>query len=268
MTIARAQILFRNLADDGSVTASSWIASAPPARLQNHHTTRRWQGRNGDTESVLLTWDSAQSIDCVALFKCAGIFDDELSPLTAAATTRVRVSSADLTGLAGDLYDSGTAAGRINAAEAGLVCLLPAPVAARAVLIDVSQATATALLAGRLVAGLRDRFTISFSYGWTYGLADLSRKAKSAGGLTFVDRDDRYRIMSANFSALDPADRYGFVRDIDRLNGISQDVLFITDPASADVPADSVWGLMQDMSPPAQPSFALYSKSYTIEERL
>jgi hypothetical protein len=263
-----AQIVYQNLADDGAITASSWLASAPPSRLQNHHTTRRWQGRSGDTESILLTWSAAQTIDCIALFKCAGVFGDELAPLTSAATTRIRVSSVDLTGLAGDLYDSGTASGRIDASEAALIVLLEAPVSAVAVLIDISQATASALLAGRMVAGLREEFTFNFGYGWSSGYVDQSRKSKSAAGLTFIERDERYKVLSLQFDSLDEADRVGFVREIERLNGTSEDVFLIRDPASTNIARDSIWGLIQNMNPASQPNFAFYSKSLEFEERL
>ena len=260
-------MLSTNLADSGIVTASSWLASAPPTRLQTHHTTRRWSGRIGDTEYILLVFDEPQAIDCVALFRCAGIFNGELRGLSSSATTRVRISSADVTGLTGDLYDSGAATGRIGSADMSMIVLLPAEVTAKAVLIDISQTGASALQAGRLVVGLTTPFTINFSYGWAHGYADLSRRTKSAGGLTFVDPDDSYKVMTLPFDFLDAAD-IDMVRTVDRLNGLRSDVLVITDPEASDLPAVSIWGLMQDLNPPTQPGFSYFSKSYAIEERL
>jgi len=266
--MARAAILYRNLADEGAVTASSWIAAAPPATLQDPHTTRRWKGRNGDAESITLSFSSAQLIDTVALIKCDGVFAGDQRTLSAAATRRVRIASADPTGVAGDLYDSGTAAGRIDPAYAALIELLDAPVSAIAVRIDLAESGAEALLAGRLVVGRREAFAFNFAFGWSFGFADLSRLKKSAGGQTFIDRDDRYRLLNVSFEWVNSAQRFGVVQEADRLNGISQDVLFVTNPKSDNLGRDSVWGLMQDLSPPTQPHFGFFAKSYSIAERL
>jgi hypothetical protein len=68
-----AAILHENLADDGTVTASSWIAAAPPLMVQNPHVSRRWKGNDGDGEYLLLSWESAQTFDTIALFGLAVI---------------------------------------------------------------------------------------------------------------------------------------------------------------------------------------------------
>jgi hypothetical protein len=269
--MSRAQILYRNLVDPGTVTASSWVASAPPSILQDFHVSRRWEGRNGDTESITFDLGSAQSVDTVCLFGCQGIFaSGDQSNLTSAAVRRVRLSASDPTGEAGELYDSDdndAGVGFIKEAYGAMVELLDTPVVARYGIIDLSEGGTDTLLAGRLVVGLRSPFTINFGYGWARGYADLSRKKKSAGGQTFIDRDDRYRVLNLTFETLEQADRDGFVDEIDRLNGVSSDVLFVIDPDSTDITRDTIWGLINDMSPPTQPNLAFFSKSYNIEER-
>lgn len=260
-------ILYQNLADDGTVAASSWIAAAPPSVLQNAHVTRRWKGNNGAAEYISVTWPTAQSIDTIALFGCAVVDVGVERVMSAAASSRIRVSSVDVTGLAGDLYDSGNVAGAIREQYGALVSLRPAALSARAVRIDLSESGVDAVMAGRIVIGLRSAFTVNFGYGWAFGYDDLSRRRKSVGGLSFVDRDDRYRVLNLTYESLDQADRYAHVHEIDRLNGISRDVLFVTDSASAQLDRDSIWGLIQDMSPPTQPNIAFFSKMYRIEER-
>lgn len=264
-----AAIVYENLADAGTLDASSWIAAAPPATLQNHHVGRRWKGRLGDTEYIVADLGASVSVDSLALLGCQYVAaDDTQANMTSAAVTRVRFSTADATGAAGDAYDSGSAAARINAAYGALVKHLAAPVTGRYLRFDLSQSSATALLAGRVVAGLRSPFSINFSYGWGFGYSDLSRKTKSAGGQTFIERDDRFRVLTASFDFMSESNRYGFVLEVDRLNGISRDVMFIIDPESAAPDRDTVWGLLTDMSPPTQPHFEHYAKSYSIEERL
>lgn len=264
-----AAILYDNLADAATLDASSWIAAAPPATLQSPHVSRRWKGRNGDSETLSADLLAEVSLDTLTLLGCQYVDADDIQAnMTASAITRIRVSSQTGGPFAGDVYDSGSAAGRIDAAYGALVTHLASPVSGRYVDFNLSQSGANALLAGRMVIGLREAFTINFGYGWSYGYGDLSRLKKSAGGQTFVDRDDRYRILNLTFDALDADDRYGFVEEADRLNGISRDVLFVLDPDSATPDRDTIWGLMQDLSPPAQPNLAFFSKSYRIEERL
>lgn len=268
--MAKAAILYNNVADLGIVTTSSWVALAPPSMLQNAHTARRWVGASGATEYIILNLNTAdfpfKTIDTVGLFKCAGLVDDSLVDLDVSAVTRVRVSSSDPTGVAGDLYDSGSQTGQIT--YGALVKLLPVAVNAATVRIDLSQGNCSALEAGRLVVGQRYGFGVNFAYGWSFGFNDLSRLKKSAAGQTFVDLDDRYRVLSVSFDFLSVTERYNIIQEIDRLNGISSDVLFISDTASDNLGRDSVWGLMQDTSPPTQPQFDLYVKTFSIQERL
>ncbi len=262
--MANAAILYDNLADAGTVTASSWIAAAPPATLQSHHVSRRWKGRNGDSEYVLT--GLLASFDTIRLGGIQGVIGDDQINLTSAAVSRVRVSSADATGVAGDIYDSGSAAGELSARFGTLTKLLPSVVSGY-VRIDVSEAGASAILGGRLIVGRRNNFGINFDWNWTSGYGDLSRVAQSAGGLDFVDLDDTYRVLNVTFSNLSESERRGFVDSIDRLNGIKKDVLFIVDTASADIEADSIWGRVQDMNPPTQAWIDRFGKSYTIKER-
>lgn len=263
-----AAILWENLADSGTVSASSGLASAPATSLQNEHTTRRWKGRNGASESILCTWADAQDFNSISLERCAEVTAGVLSPMSSAATIRVRVSSADLTGVAGDVWDSGTLSGRVREEYGRFVDLHEATLTGKALLIDIGQSGADAILAGRLVVGMRQAFDYNFSYGWTDGYGDLSRIRKSAGGQTFIDRDLRYRVLGIEFGAVSQADRNAIVREVDRVSGISRDVLFVIDEDSAEPDRDSVWGLIKDMSPPSQPNLAWFSKRYDIEERL
>ena len=165
------------------------------------------------------------------------------------------------------MWDSGTAAGKIRDAYGRLVELRPAPVTGRAVLIDISESSVDAVLAGRVVIGLRKTFALNFSYDWSDGYADLSRIKKSIGGQTYVDRDDRFRVLNIPFNAVVEDDFNMIVREIDRENGLSRDVLFVIDENSAEPDRDSVWGLIKDMSPPTQPNLAYFAKRYAIEER-
>jgi hypothetical protein len=265
--MANPALLYENKADPALVTASSWAASAPPSRLQNHHVRRRWLGRNGDTEQIVVDFGAPTSIDTVSMHGLAGFFSGGAQRnLSEACVRRVRASA--VAADAGELYDSTAAAGFIKSAYAQLVELLPAPVNARYVTIDLSEAGAEALLGGRVVAGLRNPFKYTFSWDWAEGYADLSRRKKAAGGQLFIERDDRYRILEMQFDWVSEADRRGFLNEMDRINGMSRDILFIIDPASTDLTRDTIWGVPPDLTRFRQRQLGLFSKSLTIEERM
>lgn len=263
-----AAMMIRNLADEGSISVSSSYASAPGSRLQNQHTTRRWKGRNGAAEFILVTWPTAQSLDYIGLERCAVVESGVLRAMSTAATTRVRVSSVDLTGEAGDVWDSTIAAGRVRAEYARLALLRPAPISGKSVLIELSESGVDAVLAGRLVIGLVSRFTINFSHGWGDGYEDLSRIKTTYAGLDFIERDERRRVLNIPFESLVETDRNAIVREVGRLNGQSSDVLFVIDENSAQLDRDSVWGRIVDANPPRQPNPAYFAWQFELKERM
>ena len=150
---------------------------------------------------------------------------------------------------------------------AALVELLPAPVTGKAVLIDISESGVDAVLAGRVVIGLRKTFALNFSYDWSDGYADLSRIKKSIGGQTYIDRDDRFRVLNIPFDSVVENDFNTIVREIDRENGLEPRRAVRHRRKQRRADRDSVWGLIKDMSPPTQPNLAYFSKRYAIEER-
>jgi hypothetical protein len=141
-----------------------------------------------------------------------------------------------------------------------------APVSARYIRIDIVAATLAEL--GRVFVGARTRFQYNFVKGWARTWNDLSLRSKTRGGQTQIFPDSVYRTYDVSFDFLTQSDRDGFVEDIDRVNALKTDVLFITNPDSANLSRDSVWGLMTSLTPVVQPHIGTYTKQYTIEERL
>lgn len=260
-----ACIAYRNLADLGTVTASSSTALTPAALLQNAHVARHWRSRSA-TEFVLVDLGAVQPVDTVALMGLS---------LTAAGLTRIRVSASDPSGQGATAYDSdpaGSAAGRVDPAYGYLVHLLPAPVAGRYVRIDLVQPGAPYIEAGRFFVGARHQFASNFAFGWNRAWVDRSRRTESRGGQTYIDPDNTYRTADLTFEAVREGERFGVVEEIDRTNGEHTDVLLVTDPSSPNLGRDSIWGLLT-LSPVQQPAAwvagrPIYQKSYQIKERL
>jgi hypothetical protein len=254
-----ATFVYPNLADGGTITASSSAALMSPRRLQNPHVARKWRGVSGGSEWVCVDLGAALSIDTVAL---VGI------NLTLAGSHRVRVSNSDPTGAAGELYNSGSLSAKVDPAYGYLVQLLTNPVTGRYVRVDVSDALSY-IEAGRFVVGLRRVFAVNFAAGWSRGYEDLSRRRASRGGQTYIDRGDTYRKLELPFEFLSRTERNSLVEDLDLLAGTHDDVLVITDPLSSNLGRDSVWGLFDDLDPVVQPVMVdLFRKTFRVSERL
>lgn len=259
---SNARIGWQNLADLGAVTASSFSQLTPPALLQNPHVARKWRTEATSSASVTIDLLAQRSVDCVALMGLN---------LGAAGTTRIRLSTGDSSAVDGDAHDSdpsGASAGRVNERYPALIYLLPSAVTARYIRIDLAQSGNAYIEAGRAFAGIAHQFDYNFTYGWGRTWADGSRLTESRGGQDYIDRGPRRRQVDITFDYLTTAQRNGVVEDIDQFNGRHTDVLLILDPTSTERGRDSIWGLMDDMTPVSQPFHQTFAKTYRIKERL
>jgi hypothetical protein len=259
--MTNAAVAFVNSADTGIITGSSEAALAPFLNLKNKHVRRRWVGTITGTEHIIVDLGASIAWDTLALLG---------TNLDATATTRVRGSNSDPTGAAGEIYDSGSSAGRIDASYGALIILRPSSTASRYVRIDLSQ-TATVIKAGRLFIGMRTLVAVNFSAGWSRSWIDSSRRTEGVSGLVFDDVLDTYKVIDVSFDALSEAERNGFVETIDRSIGTHGDFLFIENPDSSNLGRDSVWGFLDTQSPVVEPFIAssrVFSKTYRIRQRL
>jgi hypothetical protein len=245
--MASCRIGYRNMADAASLMASSQVILAPVLRLQNPHIGVQWQGISG-AEFVVADLGTVQSIDCVRLM---GLTSD---------TIRVRYST--VSAGAGDVFDTG-----VQAVDQDYLTFTNIrSVSARFVRVDFASSTVCA--AGRLFIGALESFGINFSWGWSRKWVDPSDRKKTDGGQTRINRRQKYRVIAVNFENMSESEANGFTDDIDRINGLTDDVLLVLDPASARIEQDSIWGLMTDLSPAAQQFIDRWSKPLSIEQRL
>src|SRR5262245_54879167 len=99
-----AALVITNLVDAETtiLSASNFVASAPPERLREEHVGRKWRD-NAASTYILADLATSQSIDTVALL---GVSD-----LGSSSSFQLRLSSVDATGVAGDIFNSGTLTG-------------------------------------------------------------------------------------------------------------------------------------------------------------
>jgi hypothetical protein len=251
--MSNAVIAYSNIADTGTLTASSASLLLPLSNIQVAHIARKWRGNSASTDFVVVDFGSLQSLDTVAVIGITG------------AQIRTRLSSTDATGAAGDAFDSGTIA--VDQSYLSYISLVPSVVSARYLRVDITT-TGLFVEIGRIFAGVKTQFAYNFIAGWTRTWNDLSTRTKTLSGQTQIFPRSVYRSYDVSFDFLKQVDRDGFVETIDRVNALKTDVLYISDPSSQNLSRDSVWGLMTALTAVIQPSPGIFTKQYQIEERL
>lgn len=259
--MANAAIAYRNLADDGTVSASTAEPAMPVSRLQNEHVGKRWRS-TAEPGYVILDLGSSMSIDTIALLGMTA---------AAGASCQVRASASDATVTGSLSFDSGSLSdggAYFDTDYGALVYIRSSPVSTRYVRIDITDTPASYVEAGRLFVGLREAFTYNFAPGAGVTWADRSRKTISAGGQTLIFPDNKVRSVDLNFEWVTAAQREGLIESIDRINGQSIDVLMILDTDSDSLPRDTIFGLISAPAPNLYSPIAdIFSRAYRIEER-
>jgi hypothetical protein len=263
--VSNAAIASVNLIDltTTTVTASGALASAPASYLQNPHVGKKWRD-NATATFVLADLGSLQSIDTVMLAGLSGT-----NP-----TLRVRLSTVDPTGAAGNAHDSGSISGipYYDSSYQLFVYLLTASASARYVRVDISEAAVPYIEAGRWFAGVRNIFDTNYMPGWQRNVVRGSVDVIGVGGQTFVDLRKGHIVTQATFDFLLETERTTFIDEIATtvMNIGHKDMLWLPDPASTNLSRDSIWGYIDgDILLSQQLTFEqLYTLQLNIRQRL
>jgi hypothetical protein len=258
-----AAIGFTNLLDIATVSASGFNILTPPSNVQTGHVAVKWV-YNSSSGYLLFDLGSAKSADT---FMLAGVEGS-------APVFRVRQSSLDASGAAGDVFDTGLISGLpyFDANFGRFVYLASTPHAARYVRFDISGVTRLAV--GRAFGGLRSAFGINFQTPWSRTPVRRSVLTDGVGGQTFIDLRRGYWKIAAQFGFLSETERTGFVNDIgvQTVNQGHADFLWINDIASDNLSRDCIWGFqMPDEQPVTQNLYTVppvYSVEFMVRDRL
>lgn len=265
--MANAALLIDNVAENAALAASSQVLTMPASNLRTPHPSQRWRSLTA-ADFVVADKGSAIAADTVLIcgLTCG-----------AKAEVRLRLSSIDATGAAGDILDTGaiaTGATAFDVEYGAFLWLLPATAAWRYTRFDITDPDAGYVEAGCLVEGVREAFTYNFAPGDTIQHVDRSRVSPTSSGMTLVWDDNTFRRLNLSINAVTTAQRFGLVERLDRVKGRKRNVLLIIDPDSSNLPRDSIYGLVTDQTPVAfSNAFAvdgqpLFGKQLRIDERI
>lgn len=257
--MARIAIGYRNLADTGTMSASGYAGAMLPTMLQTAHVAERWRTL-GTTAWFVCDLGSLRTVAAVAVMGLN---------LAATATFRVRYSTVDSTGAAGDADDTSTISNGIDPAYGMAVHLRTAPITCRYVRVDFTDASQAYIEAGRLAVleTLWQPLT-NFEYGWQWSYEDPSRQSRSWGGQTWVEAQAYYRMAEFTLPNVRHAERTGHVFPLQRLHGLRHDILVCRDTDTTNLGRDCIWGLMTRLLPLSNPRFNQFSHRISVAERL
>ena len=276
-----------NRADEATLTTGSQVASLPVTNLQDRQIVKPWRTTTTATAStwVRAAFTQPQVVGVVALIR---------HNFSQGSRWRIRVG--DDPSFATAAYDSGWVdvwpqfeefgalpwgvfqwGGLVPQEVAAQITLsayhlLPLPVVAQQLRIDIDDASNPAgyLQAGRLVAGPAYRPSRDMLYGWSIGFEDPSVVSKSRGGQTWIDVQERFRVLRFTLSNLNETEAFGNVFDyLFRRKGSAGDVLVIP---RADKPDQyhnqAIYGRLRTLEPLTNPYFESFETNFEVEELL
>ena len=285
--MGRLVIGYQNRCDEGALSGGSWIASAPLSNLQDRRISRVARS-NGVT-------NAATQFD-IDLGRPRRISLLALVVHNISVVGRVRVQGADNPGFASPVHDSGWQQvwpfGMIDQslleweddnfwfgtlsddARAGFqspyTWRVNPYVACRywRVLIDDTSNADGYIQIGRLF--ISDAWSPSIGgagMGASLVYEDASSPDRSLGGTKYFDKRESYRVYRFSLPALTKAEAFNYALEMQRISGLSGEVLVIPDPDDRiNMPRRAFVANMQQLNPITQPNGAAMATEFVLEE--
>jgi hypothetical protein len=242
------------------VTASSERDTLPALYLKHPHVARPWRTLEVASAWVLADFGATQSIGWTAL---AGL------NLTAVSTVRVRLSTVDATGEAGDAYDSGVLdPSGVTPAYRLFAHLLPGSPSGRYLRVDLADAALSYIEAGRWWAGTLLQPERSYTYGNRRHARDLGERNLSEGGQAWVTDRGKYRGFTLEFPSFTKEENDEHLEQIQLQHGLGDDIMLMRNPDSTNLGRDTVVGILESAQDVSNPHFQRYTLALTVYERL
>jgi hypothetical protein len=243
-----------------AITSDSEIATLPAVNVGTLQIAEIWKTQPAITAAYLLIdLGASVSIGVVTMIN---------TNQTATGTWRIRVSTADATGVAGNALDTGVINAGVDIIYKKAVKVLTTPVTGRYLRLDLSDAAVTFISVGRVAALTVFVPTYNYSPNAQLFYRDWSRRFNGDDGSAWAFRGSLQRGMLFSLPATTDAERTTHGEALIRATGMSQDMLIVRDQASTNLGRDSIWGLMEEM-----PVWSLFVNNYSnivfkIMERL
>lgn len=222
--------------DDCVLTASSVKNPLIAANMRDDQLSKVWRTASGLTTAyLLLDLNQTKTVDVVALVG---------TNFSTGTTIRVRASLSDVNAVSSLSHDSGTVSANVDS-ECGLAIYLAATAfSARYMRIDITDASANYLQAGRLAIMQVWRFDYSLELGAEEEFADLSSKEITEDGHAWVYNRTTLRRFNGALPALTESDYENKGRVLARRVASKLPTLFCKDSSVSKIGKSTLWGTL------------------------
>lgn len=254
----RSALLYDQLGDDATVTASAAVSTLPPSFLQKAHLSQVWRTPDSTTAAdLVIDLGAAASVGLVALLN---------ANLSAAGTFRVRGSNDNPTGTPGEVYTGPERTG-FNSRYGMLAEWVDPALTARYWRIELNDASLTYLEAGRLVIGPVWYPLFGIRYPVTFGAVDASRVTTADDGSEWVDRRPARRRLSAVMPAVTEAEKEAHYESILARADPRSELFLAVDADASDIGRESYWGRLEAVPQAAFVDPDIYEVRLALTER-
>lgn len=241
-------------------SADSQSATLPASHLADPVVGKVWRSSGQTAASLTIDFGAVVTLDVLALFGCK---------LDGSDTIRHRLSMDDPE--SGDLLDTGAQASDIAEGYGAHLHWLPETVSARYWRVDIDAPSRNAegfFDIGRAWAGSAFQPLRNYSYQASESWIDPSVITRAPeSGVEQVDKRPAYRQAAFALDHLTPEEARQ-LKEMDRVAGISGQVLFVPDPASATLAEEAILGRLSRSTPIKHPSFSIHAKTFEIRQSL
>lgn len=253
-------LAWRNHVDDATLTASSEASVRPATNLQDENGGTYWQTVDGVDSGVTLDIDAGSAVT----WRAFGAFRTNF---TTAMTWTIALGTSPG---ASDVYSSGSVSGGIAAGYNQAIHVADQDYSARHCRITLGDGANpdTFLRVGLLYAGPIFQPGFNIAFGWSVGREDRSRMLVSRGGQKWPIDGPRPRILDFSLEFQTDAEVFDDLLELDRLQGVTGNVLAIPRPGGTYVGKEAVFGTMTMTERPRNAIHRYWSRRFTVEERL
>lgn len=285
--MARILIGYQNRCDEGALSGGNWLAAAPLTNLQDRRISRVARSNGVATAATRFDIDLGKP----RLISVLALVVHNIS-----VTGSVRIQGADNAGFVSPQHDSGWRQvwpyGMIPAelleweddnfwlgtlteeARAGYqspyIWRVQPPVSCRywRVLIDDTANPNGYVQIGRLFLSHAWSPSVgNYGLGASLGFEDPTQVDQSLGGAEYFDARQSYRVFRFDLPVLTAAEAYERALEMQRLVGVSGEVLVLPDPDDAlNQPRRAFVGRLRQLNPVTQPYNAVMTTSYEVKE--
>lgn len=242
-----------------ALTSAAADPAFPAANLATGQPGEVFRSNVGTTTAAILV-DLGAQVSMQAIFVGA-------CNLTAAGTWRVRLSTVDATGVAGNAYDSGTVSvGTMS--EARILGVLPSDATGRYLLVNLTDSSLTYLEAGLLRAMVVWNPARGYAFGSKRLYQDNSKVKKGPNGQQWPLLGPIQRGIQWSMPVISLVEWTASGKPLTRWSGLSRDVLVCLDSAASDLGAETYFGLLEEV--PEWERFApgFYSAEFRLFDRV